>query len=462
MMKAISGRSCNEDHPTLRAGGGPRSAATAWATMASPICAQLAARAQLASRANYQAFNNPVATALVDTLVTSIVADGPSVRSAHPDKPVATALEQAWGRFWQRADAEGLADLLALINGAVRSMVTAGEALLLLVATPRGELRLRLITPEQLDPAMTRMVENMQGIIAGVEFSVDGRRIAYHIYPDNPDLAVNMLWTPVRVPADDVLHVFESRTPGQVRGTSWLAPVLTRLLQLDALTDAMAERAAVAALFGGFVTDTHGSGAGIADATQTDPRELGLEPGALRYLPPGTAITFPNLPDSGDAAALLKHLLHEIAAALGLSYAMLTGDYSDATYSSCKAGIEQHKRRVTAIRALLVARLIRPVWERFVTLEILSGRLHAPDFERDPTPYLAMTTTWPAFPSLDPYRESEAAALLLQNGIRSRAEIVASLGRDVSNVDAEIAADRFVPRVTARQPNSALLGGQNA
>ena len=96
-----------------------------------------------------------------------------------------------------------------------------------------------LLSPEQLDPALTREVENLQRIIAGVEFDAAGRRVAYHVYPRAADqIIATMQWAPIRLPAEDVLHIFEQKVPGQVRGPSWLAPVLTTILQIDQLQDA--------------------------------------------------------------------------------------------------------------------------------------------------------------------------------------------------------------------------------
>ena len=92
---------------------------------------------------------------------------------------------------------------------------------------------LRLLSPEQLDPALTREIENMQRIIAGVEFDWTGRRVAYHVFPRQADLLVaTQQWAPIRLPAEDILHLFEPKTPGQVRGTSWLAAVLTTICRL--------------------------------------------------------------------------------------------------------------------------------------------------------------------------------------------------------------------------------------
>jgi len=431
-----------------------------WASQYAPARQQLAARHQLSSRASYQIANSPTGASVADQWVTNLVGDGPSVRSGHPSKPMREALEDSFSRWSEDVDVAGGGDLAGFLNGSVRSIVGAGEAVAHMVTTPRGELRLRLASPEQLDPSRTRELEDMTKIIAGVEFDVSGRIVAYHIYPNQPDLFVTMAWAPIRIPAEDVLHTFEAKTPGQVRGTSWLAPVMTTILQIDQLQDALLARANTAALFGAFVTDpsgTSGFGAGARD-----PQQLGLEPGVLRLLPPDATVVFPNMPTSEGTPELLKHLLRAVAAGTGLPCELLTGDLSSTNYSSAKLGLEAFKRRCKAIReTLLVARLLRPIWRRWVTLEILSGRLYAPDFERDPSPYFAASFLFPEWASLDPYREAQADVTLLNAGIRSRAEIIAARGRDVADVDAEIASDTFTPRGPA-QPGQQLLENANA
>jgi hypothetical protein len=128
------------------------------------------ARHQLSARSNYMIANSPSAASIADVWTVSVVGDGPSVRSGHPVEATRTALEDAWGRFYSSCDQEGVADLGGLLSGFMRSIIISGEGLLHFVTTPRGELRLRLLSPEQLDPARTRELENIDRIIAGVEF----------------------------------------------------------------------------------------------------------------------------------------------------------------------------------------------------------------------------------------------------------------------------------------------------
>jgi lambda family phage portal protein len=428
--------------------------------MVSPVRAQLAARHMLAGKTHYQINNVPSAAAIADTWVVSLCGDGPSVRSGHPDPNIAAALENAWAGFYETADAEGVADLGGIISSIGRSMVTSGDGLALLTTSPRGELRVRVLAPEQLDPSLTREIEDMSRIIAGVEFDATGRRVAYHIYPQHPELSAAMASPPVRIPAEDIIHLFRPDVPGQVRGTSWFAPVLLLLQELSRLEDALLARANTAALFGGFVTDPEGT-SGFGEGG-FDPQELSMEPGALRLLPPAATISFPNVPDTGDAPALIAHLVRSIASGVGLPPFLVSGDFGEATYSSAKIAIEASKRRVTALRAsLLDARLLRPLWRRFVLLEISSGRLQAPGFYVDPEPFFTMSAAWPAFASIEPLKETQADVIALQAGLRSRAEIIAARGRDISDVDVELAADTF-PRAIPARPNLALVGGTDA
>src|SRR3954454_3101291 len=64
--------------------------------------------------------------------------------------------------------------------------------------------------------------------------------------------------TSVRVDVSDVVHVFRPDYPGQQRGVSWFAPVVLRLHNYDASTDAQLVRQKVAALLCGFVTNPNG------------------------------------------------------------------------------------------------------------------------------------------------------------------------------------------------------------
>ena len=115
---------------------------------------------------------------------------------------------------------------------------------------------------------------------------------------------------------------------------------------------------------------------------------------------------------------------------------------SQANYSSLRASLIEFRSRVEQLQFhILVPQLLRPVWRRWLTLEILAGRIDAPGFENDPESWLGAEWYPPAFPWVDPLKDAEAEVALIQAGLKSRRQAVAERGYDVAALDAEIAAD---------------------
>ena len=410
----------------------------------SPVAQTHAASIVVSRRSSFAVSNIPLAASLTDTQVNSCIPDMPSVRSGHPNSSIAAALQSGFQAF---APTE-------LVRNMERSRFSTGEALAVLRIDRRSRLRCQQLSPEQLDRTVNRDLPDGGRIVGGVETDATDEITAYHILPDAPDLAFSTIGPAQRVAADDVIHIFETKFPGQRRGISELTPVLTRLHELEKFQDALLARANTAALFGGFVTDA--SGTAFGDATRPPDSQLSLEPGVMRILPPGASVVFPNMPDNADAPAVLRYMQRDICAGVGIPFELACGDLSTVNYSSAKLGLEAYKRRIKALRAaLLVPRMFEAIYRRWVLIEILSGRLHAPDFAHDPEPYFAVSFLFPEWAALDPLKDTQADVMALQAGLRSRAEIIAARGRDIQDVDAEIARDTFRPAI----PVAALTQG---
>jgi lambda family phage portal protein len=421
----------------------------------SPVSQSLAAAGPISTRADWLVNNSPTAASLVECWISSLGSTGPTARSGHPDPEKRVAIEKAWGRFTKRCDAEGAGDLTGYLAKAIRTLVISGDAFTHMV-TRDGRLELRLISTEQVWRPYTRVLPDGRRIFSGVEVDETGRRIAYWVIAQQMDLPWAVYPLPERISADDLLHTFVPAFPGSVRGISWFAPIATRCLELDRLEDAAMARANTAALFTGWITDVDNVSGFATDLIpgRDGKPQLSMEPGELRRLPPGCQITFPsNIPDMAGLSDFLKHMLRSIASGGGVPATLLTGDLSDVNYSSARAGLEQFKRAVARLQqSNLVAQLLQPVWERFLTLEILSGRLDAPDFEENPDDYFDVEFRWPAWASLDPGKDADADVTLMNAKLRSRAEIIAARGRDIGDVDREIDADPFKDQQTQQQP----------
>ncbi|MEP9348798.1 phage portal protein [Xanthobacter sp. KR7-225] len=412
--------------------------------MPNQLAAQLAARGPVGKRARALVANNPLAASGAEAWVSALVGTGIKPQSTHPDETTRTRLNAAFERWTDDADAEGLGDFYAMQALAARRLVVDGEAFGALTYDARGALQVRLIDAEQVDASLHRELANGVRIIAGIEFDAAGRRLAYHVFRERPGLPLGTSFETVRVPAADVQHVFRMDVPGQVRGLSWFAPVLLRLADYDAASDAQLVRQKVAALLTGFIIDPNAEPAGFGGQPDSSGNlEGGMEPGALKVLHPGQDIRFSDPASVGaEVIEFLKITAREIAAGLGVPYETLTGDLSGTNYSSIRAGLVAFRRRVEALQHnVLVYQICRPVWRRFVTAEVLSGRLPAPGFERDPEPYLAARWITPRQEWVDPAKDSQAEIAAIGAGLMSRRQAVAARGYDLEALDAEIAAD---------------------
>jgi lambda family phage portal protein len=409
----------------------------------------LAGATVAARRAGYYARNNPWVAAAVQALIANAIGTGIKPRSAHPDSTVRGALHRLWARWTDRADANGLTDFYGLQALALRAMVESGESFARLRTTDSGgglpPLQIELLDREQVPSDMHREIGNGARIRAGIEFDAAGRRIAYHCYRNRPgDALAPMALDTVRVPASDLAHLFQVLAPGQLRGITWLAPVLLRLHELDQYEDAALVKAKVAALFTGFIRDPDGTVAGLNGGGPVNGvLQVGMEPGSLIPLPPGADIQFSDPADPGDYGAYVKNHIRAIASGLGLPYELISGDLEGVTYSSIRAGLVEFRRRIEQLQhTVIVFQFCRPVWERFVRLAVLSGALPVRDFDRDPAPYLACDWLPPKWDWVDPAKDARAEIEQIRADLKSRSQSIAERGYDIEEVDAAIAADR--------------------
>jgi lambda family phage portal protein len=162
----------------------------------------------------------------------------------------------------------------------------------------------------------------------------------------------------------------------------------------------------------------------------------GLEPGTMQFLEPGEDVRFSQPGDVGGTyEAFMCQQLRQIAVGMGITYEQLTGDLSGVNYSSIRAGLVEFRRRIAMIQHhLMVFQLCRPVWNRWFELAILNNQLPLDADQK--VKWIPQGFDW-----VDPLKDIKAQVMSIQNGLKSRAEVVSELGYDVEDIDQEIAAD---------------------
>ncbi|WP_288943966.1 phage portal protein [uncultured Roseovarius sp.] len=398
----------------------------------------LAAAGPVRSRARHAFANNGYIANGVAAIVAEAVGAGIEPASAHPDTDLRPILNGAFLGFAAEADTEGRTDLRGLVSQMVQATVVDGESFALIEDDPEG-LRVRLIPAEMVDESTTRNLGGGGYIAAGIEFDARGRRVAYHVQPHRPTELFPTAGEPVRVPAENMLHLMRPLGPGQVRGVSWLASVLLTVNEFDQLQDALLVGAKIAAMHAGFVTDQNNLGGTGPYSDANDLTDISLEPGVVRVLPSGTDIKFNTPNEAKESIAFAKLTLGQIAAGLGVPQHLLDGDLSDANYSSLRAGLLPFRQKIEQfVYHQIAPQILDPLWRRVISREYIAERLDLDALE----PAFKVEWLAPRAMQVDPMKDTQALIAQIGAGLTSRTQAVASLGWNAADMDAEIAADR--------------------
>jgi lambda family phage portal protein len=350
-----------------------------------------------------------------------------------------------WGRPG-RCDASGRFSWCDVQRLALRCMARDGEVLVRKIRTG-GVLQLQVIEADLLDVEDNRPAENGNDIRFGVELNAFRRPVAYHLLNRHPG---DSMWTGsapgvrTRIPAADIIHLFRPERPDQTRGLPWLAASMARLKMLDGYAEAELMAARTGAAKMGFFTKATPDG---WDGEVDNDGNLAMDasPGTIEELPPGVDFKAwdTNHPNSGYGD-FVKSCLRGVATSLGISYNSLASDLEGVNYSSIRAGLLEEREVWRAIQRFMIEHFCEPVFEEWLTLELLSGRLGLP-FEKmwkfNAPEFRGRRWAW-----VDPKKDIEAAIMAVEHRHRSLRDVIAEGGGDIFDVlrtakaDEELAA----------------------
>jgi lambda family phage portal protein len=210
---------------------------------------------RLLARSRELVVTNGYAANACEAFASNLVGDGIKPSSLIEDPALRDRVQRLWLAWTDEADADGLTDFYGLQAMVAREMFVAGECFVRL-RPRRAEdgllvpVQLQLLQSEMLPFEKTETAANGNRIRCGIEFDLIGRRAAYHFRRRHPgDSTDQRVAAPdtVRVPAEDVLHIYRPIDAGQIRGLPHVAPAMVRLFLLDQYDDAELDRKKTAA-----------------------------------------------------------------------------------------------------------------------------------------------------------------------------------------------------------------------
>lgn len=422
-----------------------------------PNTITVAGQGTILARARAADRDDPWAGTAVDKLVSNEIGTGIQAKSKNGTPEAKAIAAKKWKRWGKVCDADGLLNFEGIQGLLDREARVAGEAFIRFRARRPQDglevpLQLQLIEAEQCPANYYTSASNGNQIRAGIEFNQIGQRVAYWMYPQHPGDTVVTIFTDMqlrRIPADQIIHVYQPLRAGQLRGLPHLTSALVRMLNLDSFDDAVLERQKVANLLSMIFTKTVAADADpLADAktgeTAPDDTPLAtLEPGSSLEAPEGYDVKFSDPPDAGaNYAPYLRTQLMAIAARAGVPYEVLTGDLQGISDRALRLILNEFRRMVEQWQWLvLIPMALQRIREAWFDAAVLAGAIDAPGYATDREDYVETIWTPQGWPYSHPVQDVNADVTAVRAGFKSRSSIIEENGDDPDEVNSQLVAD---------------------
>ena len=396
------------------------------------------------------------------------------VRGGRLDERLNSLIEHEWKK-WGKAKnchAGGTLSWSDIQRLCLNSMIESGEVFVRFVNQQFGDSKvpfgLEILEADFLDDDYTGLESNGNRVRMGVEINEWGRPVAYHFltyHPGDYQFSYGNIAQKrrIRVPAEEIIHLYAAERPGQTRGITAFASAIMRLNNLKGYEEAEIIAARASSAMMGFVRTPDQEL--FEDGTFDDQSVLDFAPGSIRRLAPGEEMQFfsPSRPDDAFTP-FVAQMLRAVAAGVGCSYTQVSSDFSQSNYSSSRLELLETRAHYRTLQQYMIETLCQRVYEQWMDMAVMSGVLRLPGFDIDPDRYYESKWIAPAAQFVDPQKEAEAYKSLVRSGIMTLSQVISLHGGDFEEVmrqrQHELAMLDELGIVTDTDPSAVTKAGQ--
>lgn len=409
-------------------------------------------RQTLRTRARYEIENNSYLAGLVQTITNDVIGTGPrpqfSATLSNPEasaaaREIITRIRVDWAA-WSKAS--GLAANLRLMQ---RARLVDGESFAMFVDNPLlttpVTLDLKVVEADQFDPRFQAIIQ--PNVVDGVTIDNLGQPISYTYLDVHPGDPLGYVAGEEReVPADEVLHWYRKKRPGQVRGTTDLQPSLGLGAQMRRYTLAVIQAAEFAACIAGVMKTTAPPMDG--SSVESGFEEVPMHRGMLMKLPDGfDASQFKAEQPTGTYKDFKGEILNEMGRCVNAPFNVIAGNSSGYNYSSGRLDHQIYHASLWIERDDLELMILNRIARRWlvhaITRMAIDGKITTESFLllRREIATWPIEWNWDGFASIDPQKDANAAGTRIRSGISTFAEECAAEGKDWREVFRQLAEE---------------------
>lgn len=400
----------------------------------------------LINQCRHIARNTPLGRAVSDGFKADVVGTGISVLAKTKNANAAKALDAGFLEWAESCGVNG-ESLWELQHQGAGEIPEAGAVLWRLLIMPEridlGLLPLAILPleVEWLSEVAVEAIAEGNVFVRGIEQDKLGRPRFYHIR--NPEMSgqyasIDGRATGERVPASEIIHCFERRRPMQTHGEPALAPAVERIQQDGELVNIELKAANnTASMAVAITSETHD------DATDDDGEPVNDIPlGATVRLYPGEDAKAIHMERPNQLLPPFRATIRgDVAACTRQSQFWLDRDASRANYSNARMDQLISKRLLNPIKLIIGKHLAGVPFQRVAPYILLRAGIAMP---RNPQA-IAELLSYELRPDqpeyVDPQKDAEAAAFLVQNNLSTLEKELSNRGMDMSTVLAQRAKE---------------------
>jgi len=431
-----------------------------WSIESRPINAQLEDELrQLRARSRQLAKNDPYLRRFFQLCRSNIVGStgiqlrsqvvrGLGKRRGEPDELVRGIIEKGWQQFSKPSVccAQERLSMRDMQNLAIDSLFRDGEIILVEYAQGEHGISFKFMDPELMDVNQNEW-RGKNRVRMGVELDPIGRAVAYHFHSTDTTHSNYYLFGGkgyVRFDKKHVIHKFMTEYVNQIRGYPHSAAAMLRMRYLAGYEEAELVAARTGSSSMGFIERGENGRGFEGDDDYDDEPVIETDPGSWHYLDNGAKVhTWDPSHPNGAYKDYVKGVLRGIASGLGVDYNTLANDLEGVNFSSLRGGVLESRELWKVAQEWFIEHVASDIFCRWISAALVRGLLVFPstgqplssgELERfKEHRFQARRWAW-----VDPKKDLEAGVLAVNNGLRSRGDIIREQGGDPLQVWEEL------------------------
>jgi len=300
---------------------------------------------------------------------------------------------------------------------------------------PKKQLAIEAIELDHLDTAKDTDTPDLR-IVGGKELDSYNRVVAYWLKQRHP---AEQETTSIRIPAEEIIDLFDRQRVSEISGISRLAPSVMNFHNIGLYRDDTMKLARTALGYGVFVEceqpeDFFNEN---EDSDETGAQYDYIIPGGVHYLNKGEKITQVKPENPGTQyEPFVRTELRGASVGSGMSYEAVSNDGSQTNFSGARQMLLFERAMIRYTFAIFEERFYSVVYRWFVEHELYFGEpgLNMPDYENQTARYLKATWSRPKTEWVDPLKDAKAAKEEVAMGANTLTEFCEAAGRDIEEV----------------------------